>query len=72
MRMREYSVEFTHITKKYARISVEAESEKKAIAKVRDAGLDWEDFEENETAVQNLWTTDNSFGFYDWLKSLFR
>ena len=72
MKDREFRVEFTHIDKKYAHVVVQAETEKKAIDKVRELNLKLEDFDDSETASQSQWVAVSNFSFLGWLKSLFR
>ena len=72
MREREFKVEFTYIEKKCAYVIVQAESEKKAIDKVRELNLKLEDFDDSETASQSQWVAVNNFSFLKWLGSLFR
>ena len=65
-----YKVEMVDIRKKYASIQIEAENEKEAIAKARQ--LQWEDFDEVESAEQTTWQTKSEWSMAKLLSSLFR
>jgi len=63
--MKIYEVQTSHLIKKYARVSVEAENEKQAIEKARS--LEWGEFEEIETHDATLWEVTKT----PWYISLF-
>ena len=70
--MKEYKVEFTQVNKKYACVTVMAESKKEAIDMVRNAKYSLEDYDDNETATQSQWIASSERGLIGWLSSFFK
>ncbi len=62
-----FKVEMVHTTKKYTSITVEADSEKEAIAKARL--LKWEDFDEREAHAGTTWEAKDQRPWYEMLMS---
>ena len=54
--MEEYKVEFVEVNKRYFTVTVEAQSRKEAIEKVKQSGIDPQSSEEYESASQSEWT----------------
>ena len=54
--MEEYKVEFAEVNKRYFTVTVEAQSRKEAIEKVKQSGVDPQSSEEYESASQSEWT----------------
>lgn len=69
--MKEYKVEFTEIKKTYTSITIEAESRKDAIEKVRQSRLDSEAVDDHEISAQSQWVASSNRGFFDWVSSIF-
>ena len=69
--MREYKVEFTEVKKYYASVTVEAESQKDAITKVRKSGLDLDGLDDHDATTQSEWVASSGdSGFMSWVRSL--
>ena len=56
--MEEYKVEYVEVNKRYFTVTVEAQSRKEAIEKVKDSGIDPQSSEEYESASQSEWTAN--------------
>ena len=69
--MKQYTIELVHVIKKYGCVTVEAETEREAIAIARNKA--WEDFEITEESVQKEWQTNKKQkSFYDMLMAYFK
>lgn len=71
--MQEYKVEYAEVSKRYASVTVEAESKASAIEKAKEFILDSNSLECNETASQSEWTASaNEPNFFSWFTSLWK
>jgi len=68
--MSNYKVETTQLSKKYACVTVEAESKEEAIEKAK--ALPWKDFHESESGDSLIWEAKISWSFAGFIKSLFK
>ena len=71
--MQEYKVEYIEVSKKYASVTVEADSRSEAIQKAKQSNLDNESLEFHETSFQSEWTAaNNRTDFFSWLSLLWQ